>query len=181
MNDNNNNINQRNIMEKYLAALVLIQEPIMNPDTTNLPFTMKSYLKNLRKIKKYMLNNLSICTTSVMIKEHTQPTQPTQPTIKECLIEMAVNSLHILSQIKEVTSQNIITSNTELFERKNADYGNSFVDFELIGIIVRLNDKINRILNLGDADPEIIQVNEKIEDTINDLYNYCIIGLMYNL
>ena len=92
---------------------------------------------------------------------------------------MAINSLAILSKIKNITIENIIVSNTKLFEKKNADYGNSFADFELIGIIVRLNDKINRILNLGEAPPEIMQVNEKIEDTINDLYNYCVIGLMY--
>ena len=68
-----------------------------------------------------------------------------------------------------MSPQTIISDNTKLFERKNTDYGNSFVDFELIGIIVRLNDKINRILNLGDANPESMKVDEKIEDTINDL------------
>ena len=72
-------------------------------------------------------------------------------------------------------------NNAQLFEKKNTDYGNSFVDFGLIGIIVRLNDKINRILNLGgNTNTEtMMQVDEKVEDTINDLYNYCIIGLMY--
>lgn len=168
-------------MEKYLAALVLSQQPIMNSDSSRPHSTMKLYLENVRNIKNQLLNNLSICATSVTIQEQTQPTQSTQPTIKECLIELASSSLHILSQIKDISPQTIISDNTKLFERKNTDYGNSFVDFELIGIIVRLNDKINRILNLGDADPQTMKVDEKIEDTINDLYNYCIIGLMYSL
>ena len=99
--------------------------------------------------------------------------------MKDCLIKMATNSLTILSKLKSIPSETIIDDNTKLFERKNADYGNSFVDFELIGIIVRLNDKINRILNLGETAPESMLVDEKIEDTINDLYNYCVIGLMY--
>ena len=165
-------------MEKYLAALVLSQQPTMNSDSSRPYSTMKSYLENVRNIKSQLLNNLSICATSVTIQEQTQSKQPT---IKECLIELASSSLYILSQIKDISAQTIISDNTKLFERKNTDYGNSFVDFELIGIIVRLNDKINRILNLGDADPESMKVDEKIEDTINDLYNYCIIGLMYSL
>ena len=168
-------ISNKDTMEKYLAALVLSQQPTISSNTSRPHSTMKSYLENVRKIKCQLLNNLSICTTSVTIQEQTQPT------IKECLIELASSSLHILSQIKDISPQIIITNNTELFEKKNTDYGNSFVDFELIGIIVRLNDKINRILNLGNADPQTMKVDEKIEDTINDLYNYCIIGLMYSL
>tara|TARA_Y100000389_G_C17256077_1_gene410574 strand:- start:95 stop:583 length:489 start_codon:yes stop_codon:yes gene_type:complete len=162
-------------MEKYLAALVLSQQPTICSDVACPHSTMKSYLENVRKIKKQILNNLSICARSVIIQEQSQST------LKDCLIELASSSLYILSQIKGISSQNIIYDNTELFERKNSDYGNSFVDFELIGVIVRLNDKINRILNLGDVDPESMRVDEKIEDTINDLYNYCIIGLMYSL
>ena len=165
-------------MEKYLAALVLSQQPTISSDSKHQNSTMKYYLENVRKIKSQLLNNLSICATSVSIQEQTQSTNPE---IKECLIELASSSLYILSQIKDISSQTIISDNTKLFERKNTDYGNSFVDFELIGIIVRLNDKINRILNLGDADPKTMKVDEKIEDTINDLYNYCIIGLMYSL
>ena len=159
-------------MEKYLEALVLIQQPV-NPS-----FTMKSYLEKLSETKIQLLNNLSICNASVIIQDKVKSTQPT---IKECLVKLATSSLTILSKIKGMSPQNIITDNTELFEKKNADYGNSFVDFGLIGIIVRLNDKINRILNLGNVEPQIMQVDEKIEDTVNDLYNYCIIGLMYNL
>lgn len=161
-------------MEKYLAALKLIQ-PTLNTDVENPCHAMKPYLEKMRKTKKDLLSSLSISPSSVIIQESIQPT------IKQSLIELASNSLNILSQIKDKSPQNIVVDNASLFERKNADYGNSFADFELIGIIVRLNDKINRILNLGDADPQIIQVDEKIEDTINDLYNYCIIGLMYNL
>jgi len=60
------------------------------------------------------------------------------------------------------------------FQLKNADYGNSFVDFGLIGIIVRINDKINRLKKITVTTPNII--NEKIEDTLMDLINYTIIS-----
>ena len=78
------------------------------------------------------------------------------------------------------SKETIISSNRELFQRKNQDYGNSFVDYGLIGVLVRLNDKINRLLTL--LSPALLapQVNdERIEDTINDLYNYGVIALTY--
>ena len=161
-------------MEKYLHALNEI-ESSDPPQPQNQ--TMKNYMKVLQEIKDERFNNISISKTSIYIIA--QNTMTKHAALKHCLIKMAINSLAILSKIKNITIENIIVSNTKLFEKKNADYGNSFADFELIGIIVRLNDKINRILNLGEAPPEIMQVNEKIEDTINDLYNYCVIGLMY--
>lgn len=160
-------------MDNYLAALVDIQK---HDDLPVIP-TMKIYLETIRYLKKDLLNNLSVSHVSIQINNegHSQ----TRP-LKDCLVKLAVNSLTILSKLKKTTTKSIISSNTKLFEDKNADYGNSFVDFELIGIIVRLNDKINRILNLGEsASSEAMKINEKIEDTINDLYNYCVIGLMY--
>ena len=161
-------------MEKYIYALNEIEtSDLLQPQNQ----TMKSYMKVLQEIKNEIFNNLSISTTSIYIIS--QNTDTKRVTLKDCLIKMAINSLAILSKIKTITIEKIIISNSKLFEKKNSDYGNSFADFELMGIIVRLNDKINRILNLGEAPPEIMQVNEKIEDTINDLYNYCVIGLMY--
>ena len=68
--------------------------------------------------------------------------------------------------------------NRELYIRKNADYGNSFEDFAWIGLLVRLNDKINRILCLMDSG-NIKVKDERVEDTIQDLYNYGILSLMY--
>ena len=62
--------------------------------------------------------------------------------------------------------------------KKNTDYGNSFEDFELIGILVRLNDKMNRIISLDKNQSQVV-LDERSEDTINDLYNYGIIGLMF--
>ena len=39
----------------------------------------------------------------------------------------------------------------EIFERKNADYGNSYATFGMVGIIVRLQDKINRLVNISNT------------------------------
>lgn len=69
-------------------------------------------------------------------------------------------------------------NNRDLFIQKNSDYGNSFEDFTFLGIIIRLNDKINRLLSLTCNDVNKVK-DESVMDTINDLYNYTVISLMY--
>ena len=64
----------------------------------------------------------------------------------------------------------------DIFEKKNSDYGNSFLDFDSIGILVRLNDKINRIENLHKTN--IINNFETIDDNIIDSFNYVILALI---
>tara|TARA_Y100000589_G_C27042453_1_gene583744 strand:+ start:113 stop:619 length:507 start_codon:yes stop_codon:yes gene_type:complete len=62
-----------------------------------------------------------------------------------------------------------------IFEKKNTDYGDSFVDYGVIGILVRLGDKFNRINSLIKKE----NVNyESIDDTIIDSFNYIILALM---
>lgn len=62
-----------------------------------------------------------------------------------------------------------------LFEKKNSDYGDAFVDYKSIGILMRLNDKIRRLESLTQKK----SVNfESIEDTILDSFNYVILALI---
>ena len=84
--------------------------------------------------------------------------------------------LHILTA---KSKQEIMEENELLFCRKNEDYGNSFEDFGLTAVIIRMNDKINRIISLLEKKREGNVKDERIEDTISDLYNYGVIGLMY--
>ena len=64
----------------------------------------------------------------------------------------------------------------ELFIKKNADYGNSYKQYGLIGVLVRLQDKINRALNITKNG---IQVkDESLRDTLIDLHNYAAMALM---
>ena len=69
----------------------------------------------------------------------------------------------------------------ELYAKKNSDYGDSFAKVrEEIpnAILVRLNDKLNRLKSLM-ADPEKHQVNnESIDDTLMDLANYALLELI---
>jgi hypothetical protein len=64
----------------------------------------------------------------------------------------------------------------ELFIKKNTDYGNSYKQFGLIGVLVRLQDKINRAMNVTQNS---IQVkDETLRDTLIDLHNYAAMALM---
>lgn len=65
----------------------------------------------------------------------------------------------------------------ELFKRKNADYGDAFADFGVIGVLVRLNDKIRRSLNIINSG--IVSVDdESLRDTLLDLHNYSGMAVM---
>jgi hypothetical protein len=74
----------------------------------------------------------------------------------------------------------------KLLASKQHDYGHKNIDrFGLKGIIVRLNDKYERLANLEftrqffeDGNTVVPKVNETIEDTLMDIVGYCVIGLM---
>lgn len=159
-------------MDKYTKSLnhVKIEREFRHLSYSKLT-TMQLYLKRLTNLKKDMMSTLDINISMVCVKDDRK--------LYECLISLACCSVAILQIITRTSIETIMLNNKNLFQKKNKDYGNSFEDFSVIGIIVRLNDKINRIINLANASSEEIQVDEKVEDTINDLYNYCLIGLMY--
>jgi len=65
----------------------------------------------------------------------------------------------------------------QLFTKKNNDYGNSFETYGLIGILVRMQDKINRCLSV--TNKCILLVDETLMDTLLDLHNYAAMGIMF--
>ena len=71
---------------------------------------------------------------------------------------------------------------TETYEKKNADYGNSFeISLDkhgLIAAIVRMDDKMNRVINLYKADERMVE-DESVRDTLMDLANYAIMSVMW--
>lgn len=68
------------------------------------------------------------------------------------------------------------------YERKNADYGDSFAQsldkHGLIAAIVRMDDKMSRVINLYKADERLVE-DESIRDTLMDLANYAIMSVMW--
>ncbi len=70
----------------------------------------------------------------------------------------------------------------DLGVRKNHDYGtNNILRYGVVGVIVRMNDKLARVKNLYvfEAKKEAPKVlDEKIEDTLLDIVNYSTYALM---
>ena len=83
---------------------------------------------------------------------------------------------------KVETFSNIVKEMTELYAKKNHDYGNSFDEScDKIGTgypLGRLLDKMNRLIACMGKEDEM-QINESIEDTLKDLACYSVMTLSY--
>ena len=83
---------------------------------------------------------------------------------------------------KVETFSSIVKNMTELYAKKNHDYGNSFDEgCDKIGVgypLGRLLDKMNRLIACMGKEDEM-QVNESIEDTLTDLACYSVMTLSY--
>jgi hypothetical protein len=65
----------------------------------------------------------------------------------------------------------------ELFKRKNADYGDAFAKYGTIGVLMRIEDKIQRSMSITKNGVTLVE-NECIRDTLIDLHNYAAMGIM---
>jgi len=65
----------------------------------------------------------------------------------------------------------------ELFKKKNQDYGDAFAKFGVIGVLMRIEDKIQRSLSITKNGVNLIK-DEGLKDTMIDLHNYSAMALM---
>jgi len=65
----------------------------------------------------------------------------------------------------------------ELFKKKNTDYGDAFAEFGVIGVLMRIEDKIKRSLSITKNGVNLVN-DENIRDTMLDLHNYSAMALM---
>ena len=69
----------------------------------------------------------------------------------------------------------------ELYEAKDAAYGNSFGEtYAKLGIVsaaTRISDKCNRLCSLA-VNPNIDDLGESLEDTLNDLAAYAVMTII---
>jgi hypothetical protein len=74
--------------------------------------------------------------------------------------------------------KNIQKNALELFSRKNADYADAFAKYGLIGVLMRIEDKIQRCLSISKSAGIQLVNDERLEDTLLDLHNYAAMALM---
>ena len=72
---------------------------------------------------------------------------------------------------------NVQNEALELFRNKNLDYGDAFANYGTVGVIVRMGDKIQRLVSITNKGVNLVN-NESLRDTLIDLHNYAAMAIM---
>ena len=75
-----------------------------------------------------------------------------------------MNPINRIEQMKKIQGETL-----DLFTKKNNDYGDAFVKYGPIGVLMRIEDKLHRYMSI---------TNKGIRDTLIDLHNYSAMVLM---
>lgn len=93
-------------------------------------------------------------------------------------IDLLCNQLGVVTKAGR-TFLEIALENVILMDRKQRDYGSKNISgFGTYGVVVRMNDKFERIRNLFNSGRRKSAINESIKDSFRDISNYAIIALM---
>lgn len=67
----------------------------------------------------------------------------------------------------------------ELYKKKRRDYGPYPInETGVVGLMVRIHDKVHRVMNLSEDGKNIEVSDERLEDTLKDIANYANMGLL---
>jgi hypothetical protein len=88
------------------------------------------------------------------------------------LEETSITNKERVSQMQLIHSEGL-----ELFKRKNQDYGDAFANYGVIGVLVRMGDKISRLQSISTTSVSLVDT-ESLRDTLIDLHNYSAMSLM---
>lgn len=95
-----------------------------------------------------------------------------------------MQNMNTSKQIEEVESNNrveqmqkIQNEGLELFKKKNKDYGDAFANYGVVGVLVRMGDKISRLQSITSRGITLIN-SESLRDTLIDLHNYTAMAIM---
>ena len=83
-----------------------------------------------------------------------------------------INSTNRVEQMRAVQDEGL-----ELFKRKNADYGDAFANYGVVGVLVRMGDKIARLQSITTKSVNLVNT-ESLRDTLIDLHNYSAMAIM---
>jgi hypothetical protein len=78
---------------------------------------------------------------------------------------------------REIQYKKIHHEGLQLFVKKNKDYGDAFANYGTIGVLVRLQDKLSRIMSVDRNSLRCVD-NETMRDTLIDLHNYSAMAIM---
>jgi len=78
-----------------------------------------------------------------------------------------------VEQLKKIQSDCCV-----IFEKKNKDYGDAFAQHGVVGVMVRISDKMTRFTNISKNAINISVSDETLKDTLMDLHNYAAMAIM---
>lgn len=88
--------------------------------------------------------------------------------------DLTENLIKSMLNVIGKNKSDVINDCVKIALKKNKDYGSSnILDFGKIGLLVRLNDKISRIINLEKNKNRQV-LDETIVDTAEDIINYAV-------
>jgi hypothetical protein len=85
---------------------------------------------------------------------------------------MCIIYMDRVEQMKKIQDEAL-----ELFTKKNIDYGDAFAKYGVIGVLMRIEDKLQRSISITKNGVNLIN-DEGIRDTLIDLHNYSAMALM---
>lgn len=92
--------------------------------------------------------------------------------MEECDTTTKLVPNHRVDQMIKIQKEGL-----ELFKIKNIDYGDAFAKYGTIGVLMRIEDKIQRSMSITKNGVNLV-TNECIRDTLIDLHNYAAMGIM---
>jgi len=90
-------------------------------------------------------------------------------------LDLTESSGTISSRVSQM--QLIQSEGLELFKRKNQDYGDAFANYGVVGVLVRMGDKIARLQSISTKSVSLVDT-ESLRDTLIDLHNYSAMAIM---
>ena len=82
------------------------------------------------------------------------------------------NSTTRIEQMKKFQQEGL-----ELFIQKNKDYGDAFAKYGVVGVLMRMEDKLQRGISITKNGVHLVS-QEGMRDTLIDLHNYAAMALM---
>jgi hypothetical protein len=77
--------------------------------------------------------------------------------------------------------ESVLAEMLETYNKKNADYGNSFSEtiqeFGFVPAVARINDKLKRVKNMVKGNDMNI-TDESMRDNLLDIANYCVLTII---
>lgn len=82
------------------------------------------------------------------------------------------NRVNRVEQMQKVQKEGL-----QLFEKKNKDYGDAFAKYGTVGVLIRMEDKLQRSISISNSGINLVN-SESMRDTLLDLHNYAAMALM---